>query len=144
MIDLPSILYRKTYDELFIKCSGLNCADICALVALWVVEQGLNNNNPVYIVTISTNDWDHTVCEIKGLGTLDGKNNLYIPNYYYHKEPATNKQINNAKPVFNWYNIQQKTIKVKKWYSYDPKSINNTNLLLFGDYTNFTNKIEMI
>ena len=34
MINLPSILYRKTYDELFIKCSGLNCADISALVLM--------------------------------------------------------------------------------------------------------------
>ena len=140
MIDPPKT--ANVHIDIFEISKHLDCGDLSALVALWVSEQKLNNNRPVYIVTLETKDWIHTVCEIKGVGTLDGLHNLYIPNYYYHKEPITEQQFNNAKPVYNWYNNQQKTTKVRKWFSYDPKNIINTNLLLFGDYTNFLNKME--
>ena len=143
MIDLPSVKYRNTYDD-FCKYTKLNCADISALVALWILEQNLHNGSPVYIVTKSTETWDHTVCEVKGIGTLDGKNNLYIPNYYYHKEPATEQQFNSAKPVFNWYDTQQKTTKAKNYLRYNTKEIIKTNLLLFGDYTSFSSKMEIL
>ena len=143
MIDLPSVKFRKTYDD-FCKYTKFNCGDISSLVAFWVLQQNLNNGSPVYIVTQSTNTWDHTVCEIKGIGTLDGRNNLYIPDYYYHKEPITDQQFFNAKPVFNWFSTQLKTINAKKFLSYNTKEIINTNLLLFGDYTSFSTKMEIL
>ena len=134
MINPP---YKKTCDGLF-KISDLDCVDYSALVASWVLEQRLNNGSPVYIVSINTKTWGHTVCEIKGVGTLDGKNNLFIPNYFYHKQPITEDQFNNAKPVFNWYNIQKKSTKSRKWYFYNRDEITYTSLQLFGDYTCFS------
>ena len=122
----------------------LDCGDLSALVALWVLEQKLNNNSPVYIVTLETEDWTHTVCEVKGLGTLDGKNNLYIPDYFYHKEPTHELLIHAAKPLFSWYSVQKKSTTIKQWYNYDPSKIIKTNLLLFGDYTSFSTKMELM
>ena len=124
---------------------SLDCYALSAIVACWTLKQNLNNGSPVYIVTLTNKEMlSHTVCEVKGIGTLDGKNNLFIPNYYYHKEPATQEQLNNAKPVFNWFDIQRKSHgHCQQWIKYNINDIIDKKLLLFGDYTSFTNKLEL-
>ena len=137
MIDPP----RNSNIKQAISTLSLDCGDLSALVAFWVLKQNLNNGRPVYIVTLENKEiWCHTVCEVKGLGTLDGKNNLFIPNYYYHKQPISDEQLKNAKPLFNWYDTQRKThAQCQQWYKYNPNDIADKKLLLFGDYTSFTN-----
>tara|TARA_B100000085_G_C18405009_1_gene456229 strand:- start:250 stop:684 length:435 start_codon:yes stop_codon:yes gene_type:complete len=120
---------------------SLDCYFLSAIVACWTLKQNLNNGYPVYIVTLTNKEMlSHTVCVIKGVGTLDGKNNLFIPNYYYHKAPATQEQLNNAKPVFDWFDTQRKSHDhCKQWIIYNTNDIIDKKLLLFGDYTSFTN-----
>ena len=125
---------------------SLDCYVLSAIVACWVLKQNLNNGSPVHIVTLTNRQMlGHTVCEIKGIGTLDGKNNLFMPNYYFHKQPATDEQLNNAKPVFNWYRTQRKShVQCQQWIKYNANDIIDKKLLLFGDYTSFTNKLELL
>jgi len=144
MINLPGQSIDIEKFKLILASKTLDCYVLSAITACWIIEQNLNNGSPVHIVTHLADTWSHTVCEVKGIGTLDGKNNLYIPNYYYHKQPATEQQFNDAKPVFNWYDTQKKHTNAKKWCCYEPSQITKTTLLLFGDYTNFSPKMELI
>ena len=63
MIDPP----RDSNIRQAISTLSLDCGDLSALVAFWVLKQNLNNARPVYIVTLENKEiWSHTVCEVKG------------------------------------------------------------------------------
>jgi len=125
----------KLYTDTFLN--QYHCGEYSALAAWWITEQGLNNEAPVYIVTLITKHWSHTVCEIKGRGTVDGKLNLFLPDYYYHKGPATQDQFWNAGKAFNWLDYQKKNELNEKKYLYSFDEVIKTNLVLFGDYAHF-------
>ena len=74
MIKRPSGLSRHYTDT---TLHQYECGEYSALAAWWITNQGLNDDHPVYIVTLITKHWSHTVCEVKGKGTFDGKNNLF-------------------------------------------------------------------
>ena len=76
MIKRPSGLSRHYTDT---TLHQYECGEYSALAAWWITNQGLNDDHPVYIVTLITKHWSHTVCEVKGKGTFDGKNNLFLP-----------------------------------------------------------------
>ena len=96
---------------------SLDCYFLSAIVACWTLKQNLNNGYPVYIVTLTNKEMlSHTVCVIRGVGTLD------------------------AKPVFDWFDTQRKSHDhCKQWIIYNTNDIIDKKLLLFGDYTSFTN-----
>lgn len=135
MINRPEGLSRHYTDT---TLHQYECGEYSALAAWWISNQELNQGHPVFIVTLITKHWSHTVCEVKGKGTIDGKNNLFIPNYYYHKGPATHDQFWNAEIAFNWLEeYQYKTKWIEQFYLYSPDEVMKTNLILLGDHVHF-------
>lgn len=135
MINRPEGLSRHYTDT---TLHQYECGEYSALAAWWISNQELNQGHPVFIVTLITKHWSHTVCEVKGKGTIDGKNNLFIPNYYYHKGPATHDQFWNAEVAFNWLEeYQYKTKWIEQFYLYSPDEVMKTNLILLGDHVHF-------
>ena len=134
MIKRPSGLSRHYTDT---TLHQYECGEYSALAAWWITNQGLNDDHPVYIVTLITKHWCHTVCEVKGKGTFDGKNNLFLPDYYYHAGPATNDQFWNADVAFDWLEFQYKAKWIEQFYLYNPDEVMKKNLILVGDHVVF-------
>ena len=60
VIKRPSGLSRHYTDT---TLHQYECGEYSALAAWWITNQGLNDDHPVYIVTLITKHWSHTVCE---------------------------------------------------------------------------------
>jgi len=102
------------------------CIEYTMMGAYWVGH--VTGKKPAIITIYSINTlpkeykWAHTVCEATGLGTYDFQHNIFFPDYYYHKGPITDEQVQKSTQAVVWTN-QQNYICIDKYYKYHPKEI---------------------
>jgi len=130
-IDTPSIDL-----SLHPKSLHYSCVEHTAMGAAWLNRLGII---PVLSVSMSSklltvqqgtildNYWGHTVCEAPNLGTYDFFNNIFFPDYYWHKRPVNDNDLAKITQAVAWTDIQDLSV-IDEYFRYDPEYIDTTSV----------------
>jgi len=141
-IDIPSIVDLSLHP----KPLHYRCVEYTAMGAAWLNRLGFN---PVLSVNMSSNlltiidgirmdnYWGHTVCEVPNLGTYDFFNNIFFPDYYWHKRPVNDNDLTKITQAVEWTDIQDLSV-IDEYFKYDPEYIDTTSAWTITNINNIT------